>query len=134
MLLMKLKNEEKFAFLALAYHIANIDGEFDIQEIETIDEYCAEMGIDNIDYGEENFNLEENLLQIKSKKSQTIVLLELLILVHSDDKFVQLEDRIIEEIALFFNISLSQLEVYSQWGKMCSSLSYQGKLFIENKY
>ncbi len=32
MLLIKLQNEEKFAFLSLAHHIAHIDGEFEKEE------------------------------------------------------------------------------------------------------
>ncbi len=132
MLLMKLKSEEKFAFLALAYHIANIDGEFNIEEIETIEEYCAEMGIDNIDYRENEFILEEILNKIRSKKSQRIILLELFILIHSDDRFHEMEHKVIEHIAHYYNISQHNLEIYSQWGKISSSLYMQGKLLLED--
>ena len=47
MLLMKLNNTEKFAFLNLAYYIAYIDGEFERKEEYIIEEYCAEMGIES---------------------------------------------------------------------------------------
>lgn len=132
MLLMRLKSEEKFAFLKLAYHVANIDGEFDTEEKDIIQEYCAEMGIDNIEHDRTEFNLEETLKAITTKESQTIVLLELLILVHSDDKYHRFEHNIIDEIAATFHISKTTLEIYSQWGKMSSALYTQGKLFLTN--
>jgi len=132
MLLMKLKSEEKFAFLALAYHIAYIDGEFDKEEKDIIEEYCAEMGIDNIEYDIDNFNLEDVLKEIKTLKSQKIVLLELMILIHSDDKFHRFEHKVIENIANFYNISEHQLNLFSQWGKMSSAIYSQGKLFLED--
>ncbi|MDQ7061076.1 MAG: hypothetical protein Q9M43_07985 [Sulfurimonas sp.] len=57
MLLTELKNEEKFAFLSLANHIAHIDGEFDAEEKEIIHGYCLEMGIDNLVYDVSKFDL-----------------------------------------------------------------------------
>ncbi|MDF1874623.1 tellurite resistance TerB family protein [Sulfurimonas sp. SAG-AH-194-I05] len=132
MLLMQLKNNEKFAFLNLAYYIANIDGEFEQEEKNTIEEYCAEMGIENVAYNEDMFSLEDTLKQISSLKSKKIVLMELMILIHSDDKFHRFEQGIIEKIADNFYISKNQLVIYSQWGKMASSLYQQGNLFLED--
>ena len=132
MLLMRLKAGEKFAFLKLAYYVANIDGEFDEEEKDIIKEYCAEMGIDNIEHDGSNFVLSDVLSDIKTEQSQIIVLLELLILVHSDDKYHRFEHKIIDEIAAAFGISKNRLEIYSQWGKMTSALYSQGKLFLEN--
>ena len=131
MLLMQLKNTEKFAFLNLAYYMANIDGEFEQEEKKIIEEYCAEMGIDNVSYDEEKFDLEETLCKIESVKSKKIVLLELMILVHSDDKFHRFEQNVIEKIANYFQISTKERAIYSQWGKMASSLYQQGSLFLE---
>ena len=133
MLLMKLKSEEKFAFLKLAYYVAYIDGEFDTQEKDIIEEYCAEMGIDNIESNTINFELNDTLKQFKSKNSQTIVVLELLILIHSDDKFHLFEHKVINNISAYFDISKNTLEIYSQWGKMSSALYTQGKLFLNDK-
>ena len=132
MLLMQLKNNEKFAFLNLAYYIANIDGEFEQEEKDIIEEYCAEMGIDNVSYDLEKFNLEDTLNKILSSKSKKIVLLELMILIHSDDKFHRFEQGVIDKIANQFDVSQNQLNIYSQWGKMASSLYQQGNLFLEN--
>ena len=131
MLLTKLKNEEKFAFLNLAHHIAHIDGEFDREEKDTIEDYCVEMGIHNIMYDENKFDINEVLSKIKTPQSQKIVLLELMVLVHSDDKYHRFEHKIIEEIATFFNLSQNQLTLYSQWGKIVSASYIQAKIFLE---
>ena len=130
MLLMKLKNGEKFAFLELAYYVANIDGEFGQEEKNIIEEYCAEMGIDNIDYSMEELDLEEILSKIKILKSQKIVLLELMILIHSDNKFHYLEQEVIDKIVSFYNISKKNIDIYSQWGEMVSALYSQGCLLV----
>ena len=134
MLLMKLKNEEKFAFLGLAYYLAHIDGEFEKEEKDIIQEYCAEMGIESIEYNMDNFDFEETIKKIKTPKSQKIVILELMILIHSDDKFHKFEQDVINKIANSFQISQNKLYIYSQWGKMSSSLYLQGKLFLEDEF
>ena len=46
LLLIKLKAEEKFAFLQLAQYVAKLDGEYGLKERELVDEYCTEMGIE----------------------------------------------------------------------------------------
>lgn len=130
MLLMKLNNKEKFAFLQLAYYIAYIDGEFELKEENIIEEYCAEMGIEKTYFNVEDFNLQETLEDIHTQSSKKIVILELMILIHSDDRFHELEEKVLDEIITAFNISQEQLSLYSQWGKMVSALYVQGKLFI----
>lgn len=132
MLLMQLQNGEKFAFLNLAHHIANADGELDREERDIIEKYCSEMGVDNINYNEENFNLKETLDKIKTPKSQKIVLLVLMILVHSDNKYHRFEQNVINDMANHFQISKNQLEIYSEWGKMASGLYRQGNLLVQD--
>jgi hypothetical protein len=56
-----------------------------------------------------------------------------MILIHSDDKFHKFEQNIINKIANSFQISQNMLNIYSQWGKMASSLYVQGKLFLEEE-
>jgi len=53
-----------------------------------------------------------------------------MILIHSDDRFHELEEKVVEKITKAFNITDNQLSLYSQWGKMVSALYVQGKLFI----
>lgn len=134
MLLMQLHAKEKFAFLELAHHLARIDGEFGENERDVILEYCAEMGIeDMIEYDEKSFDLKELLKDFSSKKSQKILLLELMILVHADDKFHFKEVELVNEIAAAFDINNATIAHYSSWGKAVTALYKQGKLFLEDE-
>jgi len=131
MLLMKLKPKEKFAFLQLAHYLARIDNDYGEKEEEIILEYCAEMGIENDDdFGIEDFSLEETLKTFKSKKSKKIVVMELMILIHADDKFDLHEKALISQINDTFQLASENLEFCSSWGKGVAALYAQGKLFI----
>lgn len=133
MLLMKLQTKEKFSFLQLAHYLARIDNEYGEKEEEIILEYCAEMGIENDDAFElEDFSLEDTIKDFKTKKSKKIVVLELMILIHADDKFDFKERTLINKINEYFNFSLEELELFSQWGKAVAAMYQQGKLFIKD--
>ncbi len=128
---MKLKPEEKFAFLHLAQFIAKLDGEYSLNEREIIEEYCLEMGIENMDLNHENFPLDANLETFSTKQSKRIVLLALMVLVHIDDKFGLTEHKIIDKIAKVFDISESELHLFSMWGKANSALYEQALVFTD---
>ena len=131
MLLMKLKTEEKFAFLQLAQYVAQLDGEYGPKEREIVEEYCTEMGIENIDIDVKSFLLEDILTIFKSAQSQRITLLALMVLVHVDDKFGIYEHKVIDKIAHQFNISEQEIHLFSMWGKMGSALYEQALVFTE---
>jgi tellurite resistance protein len=132
MLLMKLEAKEKFSFLQLAHYLARVDNEYGKKEEEIILEYCAEMGIENDDNFElETFSLKDTLNDFKSDKSKKIVVLELMILIHADDKFDFEERKLITKIQKAFKISNKDVEFYSQWGKAVAALYQEGKLFLE---
>jgi tellurite resistance protein len=134
MLLMKLEAREKFSFLQLAHYLARIDNDYGEKEREIILEYCAEMGIENDeDFDIEEFSLEETLKDFKSDKSKKIVILELMILIHADDKFDLKERELISKINDSFKLSSENLEFCSQWGKGVAALYSQGKLFINGE-
>lgn len=134
MLLMKLEPREKFSFLQLAHYLARIDNEYGEKEHEIILEYCAEMGIENDDaFDNEEFSLEDTLKDFKSKKSKKIVVLELMILIHADDKFDLKERTLISKINDAFKLPSNDLEFCSQWGKGVADSYNQGILFIDGK-
>lgn len=128
---MKLKTEEKFAFLQLAQYVAQLDGEYGPKEREIVEEYCTEMGIENIDIDVKSFLLEDILTIFKSAQSQRITLLALMVLVHVDDKFGIYEHKVIDKIAYQFNISEQEIHLFSMWGKMGSALYEQALVFTE---
>lgn len=132
MLLMKLETNEKFAFLDLAHYLARVDSEYGEKEQEIILEYCAEMGIENDDnFDMDDFSLEDIIKDFKSTQSKKIVLLELMILIHADDKFDFKEKKLITTINEFFGFEERDLNYYSQWGKAVAALYEQGKLLIK---
>ena len=129
MLLMKLKPEEKFAFLQLLQYVANLDGEYSPKEREVIEEYCTEMGIENVEFTKEDFSLEDNLATFSTHKSQKIILLSLMVLVHIDDKFGIYEHKSLDKIAQYFAVSEKELHLFSTWGKAGSALYEQALTF-----
>lgn len=134
MLLMKLETKEKFAFLQLAHYIARRDGEYSVKERDIVNEYCIEMGIDNVEFSEDNFNLEENLDTFSSVRSQRIVLLALMVLAHIDDKFGLHEHKTLDKIAMHFKIEEKELHLFSMWGKAGSALFEQALIFIDEAF
>ena len=129
LLLMKLSTEEKFAFLQLAQYVAKLDGEYGPKEREIVEEYCTEMGIENIEFDLKNFILEDILAIFRSSKSQRITLLALMVLVHVDDKFGIYEHKIIDKIAQQFKLTEKEIHLFSMWGKMGSGLYEQALVF-----
>ena len=133
MLLMKLEAKEKFAFLQLAHYLARIDNEYKNEEIEIILEYCVEMGIDNDEFfNMSDFDLENILKTFKTKYSKKIVILELMILIHADEKYNTKEEKLVIKINEYFSLSQKDLAHASSWGKTIASLYQQGKIFIES--
>ena len=128
---MKLKTEEKFAFLHLVQYVAKLDGEYGPKEREIIEEYCMEMGIENVELSQEHFILEETLETFSSPKSRRIALLGLMVLVHIDDKFGIYEHKTMAQIALKFEFEEKQLQYFSMWGKAASAMYEQALMLTE---
>ncbi|MDX1809513.1 MAG: TerB family tellurite resistance protein [Sulfurospirillaceae bacterium] len=132
MFLMELESREKFAFLKIANYLAKLDGIFAKNEKEIIKEYCLEMGIDNIYFENEKFDLSDTLAIFKSRKSQKILLLELMILVHADNEFQFIEKELIQKISSFFQIEDDEVKQTSSWGKSISELRNEALEFIRS--
>jgi tellurite resistance protein len=130
MFLNRLKEEEKVAFLELAHHIARSDGDFSEAEANVIATYCLEMQIDDINYKEDNFNLELILRKIADKENQKIVVLEIMALIYSDGLHNE-EQKILEVIMIEYNISEALYIVYSEWSKSILAVSNQGQALIK---
>ena len=132
MLLMQLETPEKFAFLHIAHHLAQSDGEIGNREEIRINDYCVEMGIDNIIFDEENYVLENYLDKFKSNKSQRILLLELMMLVHVDDTYNNQEQELMNIISNRFNFQPRLLKFASSVGKAASALREQALLIVND--
>jgi len=128
---MKLKTEEKFAFLQLCQHVAKVDGEYSLKERNVINEYCMEMGIDNVEIDQEQFILEDNLAIYTTKGSQKIAMLSLMVLIHIDHKFGIYEHKTMAQIAQKFEFEEKQLQYFSMWGKAASAMYEQALMLTE---
>ena len=134
MLLMKLQAKEKFSFLQLAHYLARVENKYGQKEEEIILEYCAEMGIENLDsFDFDNFSLDNILKDFKSQASKRIVILELMILIHIDYVFNLNEKKLIQKISDSFGIDIDDVNDYSQWGKSVAMLYEVAKIFINEK-
>ncbi len=130
MFLNRLEDNEKVAFLTLAHHIARSDGDFSENEQNVIATYCMEMQIQDVNYNQDNFNLNTILSEIKSSENQKILLLEIMALIYSDGLHKE-EQKILNIIIEQYNISEALFIVYSEWSKSILSISNQGLALIK---
>jgi len=126
-----LGKEEKIAFLQIAHHMARSDGDFSDKQKEIIATYCYEMGIDDIEYDENNFNLDLILKTIKNRESQRIVLLEIMALVYSDNILHEEEEKILNHMIDIFGFDKNISNLYGEWTKAMLALTEQGKLLLK---
>jgi len=131
MFLNKLKKEEKIAFLELAHHIARSDNDFSESQKSIIDKYCMEMQIDDIKYDEETFDIYVSLGKVKSQRSRKIVILEIMVLIYSDNFLHEGERKVLEKMLEEFDLSYNLSIVYTEWSKTMLSLYTQGNALIE---
>ena len=98
MFLNRLEKEEKIAFLELAHYVARSDNDFSLSQKDIINNYCIEMQIENIEFNVNKFDIYNTLGKITNKKSQKIVLLEIMALIYSDNFLHEEERKVLEKI------------------------------------
>jgi uncharacterized tellurite resistance protein B-like protein len=131
MFLNRLEKEEKIAFLELAHYIARSDNDFSKLEENIINEYCIEMQIYNVNFDENLFDIDKTLSKISDKKSQKIVLLEVITLIYSDNYLHIGEQKVLDTIVEKFDIDKTLYVVYTEWAKSILALYIQGDALIE---
>jgi len=131
MFLNRLNEEEKKFFLMLAHYVARCDGDFGEEEKIIIQQYCNEMQIDDIEFNEKEFNLENLLKKMKNSYSQKIILLELMALIYADNFLHEKEKEVIEKMCEIFNIDENLAKTYAQWTKTVMDLYLQGEYLLK---
>jgi tellurite resistance protein len=131
MFLNRLEKEEKIGFLELAHYVARSDNDFSISQKDIINNYCIEMQIDDIYFDIEKFDIYNTLGKIKNRKSQKIVLLEIMALIYSDNFLHEEERKVLEKILQEFDLNYHLATVYGEWAKTILSLYLQGNALIE---
>ncbi|MDY5185490.1 hypothetical protein [Helicobacter trogontum] len=130
-----LNQEEKFAFLGIAHHLAWSNNDFSDAQKEVIATYCLEMQVDDIVYDKSEFNLKSTLATFKDKTHQKIVLLETMALAMADNiiSLVALhegEKEVLKTMMQEFGLSDELATVYADWTKAMLILADQGKHLI----
>ena len=131
MFLNRLEKEEKIAFLELAHYVARSDNDFSLSQKDIINNYCIEMQIENIEFNVNKFDIYNTLGKITNKKSQKIVLLEIMALIYSDNFLHEEERKVLEKILEEFNLNYHLATVYGEWAKAIFSLYIQGNALVE---
>ena len=131
MFLNRLEKEEKIAFLELAHYVARSDNDFSLSQKDIINNYCIELPIENIEFNVNKFDIYNTLGKITNKKSQKIVLLEIMALIYSDNFLHEEERKVLEKILEEFNLNYHLATVYGEWAKAILSLYIQGNALVE---
>jgi len=131
MFLNKLDTQSKKAFLQLAYYVAKSDDSFSNIQKSLIEGYVKEMNIDNIEFDENNFSLEDNLKTVVNNDYQKIILMEILAIVYTDSIMHPAEKEIIDTMVDVWNINSSLVVVYGEWAKNLLSLHIQGDALLD---
>jgi len=126
----RLGTDEKKAFLNLAHHMARVDGDLAKAEEIAIEQYCAEMQIEDSDFDAAGFNLTDTLNCFQSRESKKIALLEIMALVYADGVLAEKEESTLRSILEHFDISPALATVYKEWSKSILSLYVQGEALI----
>jgi hypothetical protein len=113
MFLTKLQQEEKEAFLELAYLMAAIDGNLSVFENPVISKYQKEMDLE--DYHIKGLAIEDILKVFKEERSKHIVLTEILRLVYSDGIVHENEQESINLIKEHFGFDPDKYATFKDW-------------------
>jgi hypothetical protein len=113
MFLTKLQQEEKEAFLELAYLMATVDGKFSVFENPVIAKYQKEMDLE--DYKIKGLAIEDILKVFKEERSKHIVLTEILRLVYSDGIVHETEQASITLIKEHFGFEANRYANFKDW-------------------
>jgi len=131
MFLNRLEEKEKELFLQLAHYMARVDDNLMDEQKELIEQYCLEMNIDDIDFNEKQFNLEETLNKITNTYSQRIILLEIMAIVYSDDILHEEEKKVIDKMCEIFKIDSTVANIYGFWTKSIMNIYKEGEELLK---
>lgn len=108
--------DEKLAFLQLAHGLMLADGREAAEETQTLDLLCREMGVDRESGLQDAQSIDESsaLACFSNPSNQSAVLLELLLLSHSDGDSHESEQEMIDRVAKAFGLSV-HLEPMRNW-------------------
>ena len=87
--------------------------------------------MEDIDYNEESFDLEQTLSKFEAKTSQKIALLEMMALVYSDNILHDEEKKVLDSMVEKFDFNPVLTDIYAEWTKSILAITSQGQALIE---
>lgn len=112
-----LDENEKIAFLKLAYLVAQADGEICENEKTIIGSYLNEMAINDISSKLTNETITSLSEEFKSIKSRKITILELMSVIYANGVFKETEKVIIDDLIKNFKLTNKFLDDVENWSK-----------------
>lgn len=117
MFLSSLNIEEKKNFLELADHIIKCDEKANAEETETFDSYKHECDLIDYEIRDKSFNDVINEMKGLKKEKLRIIILELMLIILSDDNYVQEEKDHMDRIAKAWDFTESQMRRFERWAR-----------------
>jgi transcriptional regulator CtsR len=111
--------------------MARVDDNFMEEQKILIEQYCLEMNIDDVEFDEKTFVLEEILNMIDNDYSKKIILLEIMAVVYADDILHEKEQEVIDKICKIFKIDSTIATLYAFWTKSIMNLYKQGEELLK---
>ena len=131
----KLSNEQKIIFLKTLFHLANIDGTRDEQEIKYIKDAAIAYQIENTEeiFKEiSNDDILSELKNINNRRTALELIKELCLLGHSDSDLSDAETLFIGHAGLTMGVELEKIEQISNWIIDKIIWLEQGKIIFED--
>lgn len=106
MLLHKLQEHNKKLFLELELILANVDGDFSINEEELIHKHCREMGIEPVEYNQEMAleNVVKGIEANMTVQEKKIIFIELITVAVIDGVYDSKEEEFVEALRKLLGI------------------------------
>ena len=89
-----------------------------------------EMQVDDIDYDEDQFDIDQIIGRFQSDNHRNIVLLELTTLIYADERLAAEEQQILDKLVERFDMNPYVSTIFKEWAKSFLSLCTQGEALI----
>ncbi|MBT5300206.1 MAG: hypothetical protein HOL41_17905 [Rhodospirillaceae bacterium] len=109
-----LNEEQKAAFLTLAYRVSLADGEDDLDEVSALEDIKAQMHYDGTPEMSEVLG-DLPLAVFQTPKARAVAMMESLMITYADGYLHDAEAKIIGEIAQAFEFDQTRLNQMAEW-------------------
>ena len=134
MYLKALTNDEKEAFLELAYRAARADRILAMEEYELWRAFRFEVGLPEDRYSVREQSVGEAAARFKSDRSRRIAMIELAGMVMADGVQAPEENTFLREVAVAFSLEEKFVVACVDWIKRHGAMMQEGKALVDGDY